>query len=252
MNYPNVKAIVLAAGKGKRLGSEEAQLPKVMREACARPMLSYVLHALSFINPQDTVIVVGYMADKITQAFGNAYRYAEQAEQLGTGHAASCAMKALSGFDGTVLLCYGDMPLVGRETYEALIQEHLAQKNACTLLAGVADAARGYGRVVLDESGGFSRVVEERDCTPEEKEIKLLNAGIYLFDAKTLARALPKLQNQNAQGEYYVTDVPALFLADGLKVGVFKSRVENEILGVNTLEQLQYIEDCIRERGLSF
>lgn len=244
-----IKACVLAAGKGTRLHSEQEQLPKVMRPVLGRPMLSYVLEALDFVVPEDITIVVGFLASKVREAFGPRYQYALQEPQLGTGHAVDCARASFMDFRGPVLVCYGDMPLVRRETYENLLHTHLEQKNQCTLLAGFSSQELGFGRVLTGPDGSFERVVEYRDCTPEQRLIPALNAGIYFFDAQLLAAALPRLQNQNAAGEYYLTDVPALMKREGHRVGVCHSRVDGEILGVNTLEQLTTVEAALRTRG---
>ena len=241
-----IKAIVLAAGKGTRLGSEQAQLPKVMRPVLGRPMLGYVLDTLSFLPKEDITIVVGFLRELVMEHFGRDYTYAVQDPQLGTGHAVNCARASFQDFDGQILVCYGDMPLVRRETYEALLETHLREGNACTLLAGTSSTELGFGRVECDDQGRFLRVVEYKDCTPQQREIPMLNAGIYFFDARLLREALPRLQNRNAAGEYYLTDVPALLLADGHSVGVYHSKVDGEILGVNTLEQLATVEAALR------
>ena len=192
------------------------------------------------------------MADQVKAYFGNAYPYALQDRQLGTGHAVSCAMDSLDGYDGPVLVCYGDMPLVRKETYQALIKTYEKSGGACALLAGFSPLAQGYGRVVCGEAGSFTEVVEQRDCTPEQLDIRLLNAGIYVFDAVLLRAFLPRLQNMNSQSEYYLTDLPALLREAGYKISVFSGCTEDEILGVNTPEQLSYIERRIGDMGLAF
>ncbi len=244
----DIKAVVLAAGKGTRLGSEQAQLPKVMRPVLGRPMLSYVLDALDFLPPENITIVVGFLRQTVIDHFGPSYRYAVQDAQLGTGHAVSCARDSFQDFEGPVLVCCGDMPLVRRETYQALLETHLREGNACTLLAGTSSVELGFGRVACDGEGRFLRVIEYKDCTPEQRAIPMLNAGAYFFDAGLLRDALPRLQNSNAAGEYYLTDIPELLLADGHRVGVYHSRIDGEILGVNTPEHLAAVEASLRAR----
>ncbi len=246
MNGP-IKAIVLAAGKGTRLHTEGVDLPKVLRVAAGEPLLAHVLRELAFLPAQDILLVVGYEADKVTAAFPG-YPKAYQSPQLGTGHAVQCAEGALKGFEGHILICYGDMPLLPRSAYEKLIDEHTAQGNACTLMAGVTDQPLPYGRIVRDEKGGFARIVEDRDCTPEEKEIKELNVGVYVFEARQLWRALTTLRPNNAQGEYYLTDAPLWLVKQGEKVGVSAACTAEEMLGVNTVEQLQQVEDYMEKR----
>lgn len=242
-----IKAIVLAAGKGTRLHTEGVDLPKVLREAAGRPLLAHVLDELSFLEQQDILLVVGYEADKVTAAFPG-YAKAYQSPQLGTGHAVQCAEGALKGFEGHILICYGDMPLLPRSAYEKLIAEHIAQGNACTLMAGVADQPLPYGRILRHEDGSFARIVEDRDCTPEEKEVKELNVGVYVFEARQLWRALTTLRPNNAQGEYYLTDAPVWLAKQGEKVGVSAACSAEEMLGVNTVEQLQQVEEYIEKR----
>lgn len=246
MNEP-IKAIVLAAGKGTRLHTEGVDLPKVLRVAAGRPLLSYVLEELNFLAPKDILLVVGYEAEQVLAAFPG-YNKVYQSPQLGTGHAVQCAEGALKGFEGHILICYGDMPLLPKSAYEKLIREHLEKGNACTLMAGVADQPLPYGRVIRNEEGDFLRIVEDRDCTPEEKEVKELNVGVYVFDSRQLWRALTTLRPNNAQGEYYLTDAPVWLAKQGEKVGVCAACTAQEMLGVNTVEQLQQVENYIEGR----
>lgn len=242
----NVKAVVLAAGKGTRLRTEGCELPKVMRRANDKPLLTYVLRGLSFIPADDTVIVVGYMKEEVTSYY-RGYRFAEQTEQLGTGHAVLSAEGQLAGFDGAVLVCCGDMPLITGATYKALVEEHFKSGNDCTMLTGTSSVALPYGRVVRDENGNFVKIQEEKDCSEDELKISELNSGVYVFDCKKLIAALHKLGNANAQGEYYLTDVPAFIAADGGKIGICKRELGYEIIGVNTVEQLRQAEDILKK-----
>ncbi|NLA87942.1 MAG: NTP transferase domain-containing protein [Clostridiales bacterium] len=243
-----LKAVVLAAGKGTRLQTEGCDLPKVLRLACGRPLLGYVLEAISFIDKKDIIIVAGYKREEVTAQFPG-YTYAVQAEQLGTGHAVTASENTLKGFGGSVLVCYGDMPMLRRATYETLVKAHFKGKNDCTILSGRADEKLPYGRIVRDESGGFQKIVEDRDCTAEEKAITELNTGLYVFEAEKLLPALSKLKNNNAQGEYYLTDVPAILKEEGAKIGICTLDLGSEIIGVNTIDQLRQAEDILRRRG---
>lgn len=242
-----LKAVVLAAGKGTRLYSEQYDLPKVMRLAAGRPLLCYVLGALDFIAPEDTIIVVGYRKEQVISAF-EGYAFAEQREQLGTGHAVMAAYGLLDGYDGDVLVCCGDMPLLTRESYLCLCREHEKNGAACTILSGTSSVPLPYGRIIRDENGGFERMVEERDCTPEQKMIDELNSGVYIFDAKTLGGVLSELRSDNSQGEYYLTDAPALIREKGGSVCICKRELGIEIIGVNTPEQLAETERIIESR----
>lgn len=242
-----LKAIVLAAGKGTRLQTEGITLPKVMRQAAGRPLLAYVLDALSFLPREDIILVVGYRREDVEAAYPD-YPAALQAEQLGTGHAVQCAAPLLEGFSGSVLVCCGDMPLMKKETYESLCRTHAADGNACTILSGVSGEELPYGRVIRNGDGSFARIVEDKDCTAEEKAVRELNAGVYLFRAPELFEALGHLRCDNAQGEYYLTDVPAWLLEHGGKVGVCPTCTPEEMLGVNTPIQLEQVERTLMQR----
>jgi UDP-N-acetylglucosamine diphosphorylase/glucosamine-1-phosphate N-acetyltransferase len=239
-----IKIVILAAGKGKRLQTEDSDAPKVMRLACGKPLLEHVINALSFVPKEDIIIVVGYKREQVIEYFGE-YTYAYQTEQLGTGHAVMSAADELSGFDGSVLICYGDMPAVRAETYKSFVQEHFKQGNDCTFLTGESSIPLAYGRILRDENGEFITIVEDMDCTPEQLEIKELNPGVYIFRTQVLLKALEQINNNNAQGEYYLTDVPEIMRKMGLKVGIFKKDLDGQILGVNTLEDLKLVEDIL-------
>lgn len=243
-----VKAVILAAGKGTRLQTEGVDAPKVMRLAAGEPLLGHVLRALDFLPREDVLLVLGYKKEQVLAAFPD-YGWCEQPVQLGTGHAAMCAMAALGDYEGDVLLGAGDMPLLSRETYRSLLEEHRRAKNKCTILTGTADIpSRGYGRVLRNEQGEFVSIVEEKDCTDEQREIRELNSAVYVFDAAALRSALGRLGSDNAQGEYYLTDTPAILMGLGEKVGVCCRHLGKEILGVNTPQQLAEAEEILLGR----
>ena len=243
----SIKAVVLAAGKGTRMMSETNHMPKVLRQACGKPLLHYVLKALEFIPQEDTILVGGYMREAVFAAFPD-YPQAVQDPQLGTGHAVMCAREHLKDFDGTVLVCYGDMPLLRREVYEGLLRFHAETGACCTMLSGTCEEYLPYGRVLRDENGDFLRIVEDRDCTPEQKAIRELNVGIYAFDCKALLESLDELKNNNAQKEYYLTDVPAILRDHGQRVAVYTAELNEQIIGVNTPEQLKMTEEHLCAR----
>lgn len=243
-----MKAIVLAAGKGKRLNSEKAHLPKVMREAAGRPLLSYVLENISFIPHKDTVIVVGYMADTVRAAFPDDYRFVMQSEQLGTGHAVSMAKDELAGYTGDVLVCFGDMPLFSQDTFKELFRKHAESGAAVTLLTAMTDVPPAYGRIIRDANGEIVDIVEQKDCTPEQAKIREVTPGVYVFKADWLFKALAQLKNNNAQGEYYLTDTPKIIMSMGGKVGSAMIDDAEQIIGVNTQEDLDYAERVLLKR----
>ena len=242
-----MKAVILAAGKGKRLLSEQHNMPKVLREAHNKPLLRYVVENLSFVeDKKDLILVVGYKKELVYEAFQDApYTFVSQDEQLGTGHAVNCARDVLKDYDGPVLICYGDMPLFKESTYQNLLDTHMKEGNDCTVLTGTTHLKLAYGRVVRDAQGKFDRVVEDKDCTPEQKEIKELNVGVYVFDNQKMLSVLGELKNNNNQGEYYLTDVPKLMMGKGWKIGTASTSDPYELLGVNTPEELALCEDIL-------
>ena len=161
-----VKALVLAAGKGTRLQTEGIDLPKVMRLADGKPLLHYVLSALDFLPPEDVILVVGWKKEAVLEAYPQ-YPHAVQAEQHGTGHAVQCAAHLLEGFQGHVIICCGDAPLMKKETFQALADAHLREGNACTLLSAVLPEGGNYGRILREADGSFRAIVEDKDCGGE-------------------------------------------------------------------------------------
>ena len=236
-----MRAIVLAAGQGKRLGSESANLPKVMRLANGKPLLEWVLGNISFIPAEDITLVVGFMREKVTETFGDKYKYAVQDAQLGTGHAVMCAKDSIAGYDGPVLVAYGDMPLIQESSYRALIETHIAQGNDCTILTCVTDKRLAYGRIIR-KGGEVVGIVEDRDCNPEQKLIKELNSGIYVFNSVKLLDALKKIKKNNDQEEYYLTDAP-LYMQ---KLGAYVINEDYQIIGVNTIIDLEEVEKLLK------
>lgn len=242
-----MKAIILAAGKGTRLHSEQSDLPKVLRRANGNSLLSYVAKNISFISPADTVIVIGYRGELVEQEMGNTFSYAWQREQLGTGHAVMQAKEYFKDYDGDVLICYGDMPLFSETTYRGLCDAHAASGADCTVLTSIVEQKMAYGRIVRDANGKFVGVVEDKDCTPEQKAIKELNVGVYVFKSRTLFEHLESLKNNNAQGEYYLTDIPKILMDLNKKVDTFTIKSDVEIMGVNTPEDLAMVEEELKK-----
>lgn len=242
-----VKALVLAAGKGTRLQTEGIDLPKVMRLADGNPLLHYVLTALDFLPPEDVILVVGWKKEAVLSAYPQ-YPHAVQEQLNGTGGAVRFAAPLLEGFDGHVIICCGDAPLMKKETFQALVQTHLENNNDCTLLSAHLEEGGNYGRVTREADGSFRAIVEDRDCTPEEKKITEVNTGTYVFRTAPLLESLGQLSQDNAQGEFYLTDVPAILKAKGLRVGLCDTCSPQEMLGVNTVEQLSEVEAILRAR----
>jgi bifunctional UDP-N-acetylglucosamine pyrophosphorylase/glucosamine-1-phosphate N-acetyltransferase len=192
---PDVEAIVLAAGKGKRMMSA---LPKVLHRICGRPMIAYVLDRLADLSIASPIVVVGHEAEQVKAAVGGV-RTVVQAEQGGTGHAVMQAMPLLAGFSGTVLVLYGDVPLLRSETIDVLQTHHREQTAAATILTDVPTDPTGYGRIIRDAHGNVRRIVEDADASPDERQIREVNAGIYAFDAGALRDSLRAVGPANAQ-----------------------------------------------------
>ena len=249
--------LLVAAGKGTRLQTEGIDLPKVMRLADGKPLLHYVLSALDFLPPEDVILVVGWKKEAVLEAYPQ-YPHAVQAEQHGTGHAVQCAAHLLEGFQGHVIICCGDAPLMKKETFQALADTHLREGNACTLLSAVLPEGGNYGRILREADGSFRAIVEDKDCTPEQKQIREVNTGTYVFHVPELLSSLGRLRNDNAQGELYLTDV--LFhevcrrhpdQCAATRQGLCDPCSPDEMLGVNTVEQLQEVEAILRKGGVS-
>lgn len=243
-----MRSIILAAGKGTRLHSAEHDLPKVMHRACGRPLLEIALELVDFVPKKDTFIVVGYKKEDIITYFGNEYNYIEQKEQHGTGHAVACTADAFKGYEGSVLVTFGDMPLYHKESLQNLVKAHEASGADCTVMTAENPNLPSYGRITRDKDGHFAGIVEAKDCTPEQYKITELNSGVAIFKSTTLYKVLPKLQNNNKQNEYYLTDVPALMMAEGYRVELFPVADGDEIRGVNTPEELVVAEEIITAR----
>ncbi len=243
-----IRAIIPAAGKGKRLQKISGDLPKAMYPVGNRPMLEYVLENTAFIRPQDTYIVVGYGKEKILEHFGHRYCYAEQTQQLGTGHAVMSCAEAFADFDGSVLITFGDMPLFRREEMEAMCRLHAETGADCTLMTAENPALTMWARVVRDENGGFARIVEGKDCTAEQAQIKELFSGVMVFNSRSLFGILPQMGCANAQKEYYVTEVPELMLKNGMKVETYFTKDGDDLRGINTPEDLEICQRILEQR----
>ena len=243
-----IRAIVPAAGKGSRLQKISNDMPKAMLSVNRRPMIDFVLDNISFIDDSDIYIVVGYGKDKIIEHLGDKHHYVEQKQQLGTGHAVMECAEDFADFDGSVLITFGDMPLFRRESLEAMCRLHKQTEADCTLMTAENPELTMWARVIRDEHGSFDRIVEGKDCTPEEATVKELFAGVMVFDSKSLFDILPKVGCKNAQGEYYVTEVPELMRRHGMKVETYFTEDGNDLRGINTPEDLAVCERILDER----
>lgn len=241
-------AVILAAGKGTRMKSD---LPKVVHPVADQPMVCWVVKACRDAGINRVVVVVGYQAQKVHDALAGVpgLEYVEQAEQLGTGHAAKMAQPLLDhdGVDRVVVLA-GDGPLIRSQTLSVLLKTHQDQQASATLATSRIPDPAGYGRVVRSADGGFEAIVEEKDAGPAQLAINEINPSYYCFDRTSLFQSLDRLKNDNRQGEYYITDVPAMLKAEGRRVVVVDAVPPEDVLSINTPEHLQEVDRLLRQR----
>jgi bifunctional UDP-N-acetylglucosamine pyrophosphorylase/glucosamine-1-phosphate N-acetyltransferase/UDP-N-acetylglucosamine pyrophosphorylase len=241
MPSANAMAIVLAAGKGTRMKSD---LPKVLVPVAGRPMLRYVLDSLRAAGVNRLVVVVGYRSELVREELKEApdVEFAEQTEQLGTGHAVMMCRDQLAEHNGPVVVVAGDSPMLQADSVAALLKEFAARPAACLLGTVSRDDPHGYGRILRDAAGHFTGIVEEKDATPEQKAIREINVSTYVFNAADLLWALDHLRADNSQREYYITDCPAILLAAGKRVEALSILKPCEALSINSPEELARVE----------
>ena len=230
--------IVLAAGAGTRMRSA---IPKVLHQIAGKPLLWHALSAAAELAPESLVAVIGHGREQVATYLTEHHplvRQAVQDEQLGTGHAVACGLPVGRALTGTVLVTYGDVPLLTSETLQALTVEHDRTGNAVTVLTAVVADATGYGRIVRDSAGALAAIVEHKDADPQQRAIQEINSGVYAFDAAVLIDGLGRLTAANAQGERYLTDVVATARSDGYRVGTLVTPDASETEGVNDRVQL--------------
>ena len=246
MTTATVQALVLAAGKGTRLKSARA---KVLHPVLGAPVLEHVLRAVRGAGADPVTVVVGHQADEVEKAFaGRSLQFVRQDPPRGTGHAVQIAREAFADRGGTLLVLYGDLPLLRPETLLTLLAAHQAHRPAATLLTVSLTEPGAYGRVLRDETGGVRAIVEAKDANPQELAVCEINAGIYAFEVGPLLQVLGGLQPQNAQGEYYLTDVVGLLRSAGHAVAALCASDPSEALGVNTQAELADATRRLRQR----
>lgn len=241
----NIYAVILAAGQGTRMKSK---LYKVLHPVCGKPMVEHVIDHIGMLDVQKTVTVVGHGAELVKETLGEKSEYVLQAEQLGTAHAVLQAKPILSGLEGTTLVVCGDTPLIRPETMQALFAHHEKQQAKATILTAVAENPTGYGRILRDAQGQVSQIVEQKDATSEQQLVKEINTGTYCFDNQALFAALEQVNNDNAQGEYYLPDVIEILQKQGEIVSAYVTDNFDETLGVNDRFALSQAEEFMRAR----
>lgn len=237
--------IILAAGKGTRMKSK---LYKVLHRVCGKTMVDHVLTQVESTNMDRIVTIVGYGADDVRKQLGDRTQYAMQKEQLGTGHAVLQTEPLLGDVDGVTLIVSGDTPLFRAETLQKLFDYHEAKGDVGTILTSIAPNPTGYGRIIRNNIGLVEKIVEQKDATSEEQAVKEINTGVYVFDNKALFNALHQVKNDNAQGEYYLTDVIEILKAAGQRVGAYRMSDFSESMGVNDRKALATATKVMQRR----
>lgn len=238
--------IILAAGKGTRMKSS---LVKVLHPILGKPMLSYPIAMARDLGTEEIVVVVGHQAELVKESFNdNDLLFVYQGEQLGTGHAVLQTKDRFLDFEGTILILCGDVPLLTLSTVSALLDYHFSGDAAVTVLTAVFDTPHGYGRIIKKTGGDILKIVEERDATYEEKMIREINTGIYCVESKFLFEALADIDNNNAQGEYYLTDILKIARKRRYTARSFIANDPVEVMGINTPDELNMATRVIEGR----
>jgi bifunctional UDP-N-acetylglucosamine pyrophosphorylase/glucosamine-1-phosphate N-acetyltransferase len=247
----NLAAVILAAGQGTRM---KTKLPKVLHPVAGKPMVQYALETVAALGCNQSVLVVGHGADQVRAAVSNLQslisnlQFAEQREQLGTGHAVLQAREALRGKSDAVFVSYADMPLMRTETLKRLTDLHASSRATITMLTLVADDSMAFGRILRDANNRVLGIVEERDATPEQLAIRELNCGVYCFDAAWLWDHVTHLQPTGHKNEYYLTNLVSMAVRENRAIEAVVLRDADEMLGINTRVQLAQAERIVRER----
>lgn len=242
-----LSAIILAAGKGTRMKSD---LPKVVHPVGDRPMVRAVVDACRRVGAQRIVAIVGYKQELVRDALkDDSCEFAVQAEQLGTGHAVMCAADAFTAdLAGDCFVLCGDGPLIRPATLSLMLDRHRSTGAAATLATAVLEDATGYGRIDRDANGRFRAIVEQKNCSPEQLKIREVNPSYYVFRTADLFAALKRVMRNPLTSEYYITDVPELLLKDGKRVEVIEAVPPEDVLSINTLEDLAKVDAIYRSR----
>lgn len=241
-------AIILAAGKGTRMKSD---LPKVLHEVAGKPMVWWVVQACKEAGADLCVVVVGYKGELVREALAGeeGVAFVEQTEQLGTAHAAQMAEPVFEGRPiGDIFVLAGDGPLIRGKTLARLLEVHRRTDAAATLATSVIEDPTGYGRIVRAGDGGFSAIVEQKDATDEQRTIKEVNPSYYCFRGDALFKSIDQVGSDNSQGEYYITDCPGLLKKQGQTVTVVDAVPPEDVLSINTLEQLAEVDRILQQR----
>ena len=241
-----VAVIILAAGLGKRMKSGKA---KVLHEVLGKSMILHVLETAKTIAGNNLIAVIGHQAEIVRQKVSEAFEveFAYQDEQLGTGHAVKCAIPHITGNVENIIILCGDVPLISSNTLNSLIEYHMESEGDISILAVDVDDPTGYGRIIIDKSGNVSGIKEEADATDDEKSIKTVNSGIYCVSKKYLIKAINEIKADNAQGEYYLTDLISIAYNEKKSIGALTGHDQKELIGINSLQDLKMAENFMQD-----
>ncbi len=246
-----IKAIILAAGKGKRMNST---MPKVLHEIFSKPLLGWVIEAVQKLGHEiESIVVIGHQSHDVEEYLNNNYKYVKttfQKEQLGTGHAVAQAVPLLNQFKGDVIITCGDTPLITTKTFRNLIKYHRENDSDLTVMTAKFDNPKGYGRIIRSPKGEVVSIIEEKDASETQKEIKEVNTGVYCAKWTKIRHAFTQLSNNNAQGEYYLTDIIKWSRMQNLKVLGYTTDDNNEIYGINSRKNLAYATKLMKDRKI--
>jgi len=227
----------------------KSDLAKVLHEVDGKAMIDYVIDAVRPLEPSKIAVIVGNRMEQVIAHLKNSrVVFAVQYEQRGTADAVKCGYPAFGGFEGHLLILCGDSPLIRTDTIRALYEHHLSKNASATVLTGILDDPEAYGRIIRDDNGDIERIVEFTDASPEIRAIKEVNSSTYIFNSEDLWDAIGKIDDNNKQGEFYLTDVIEVLKGEGRKVAAFNVEDSSEILGVNTKEQLAHAGNKMKER----